>query len=459
MDRPRNVLIVEDVGTLAQTYLSYLRTEQVDAKAVGTAAAAEAALAAGDVDVLVLDINLPDGNGLDLLRKIKSARAATDVIVVTAQGSVNLAVEAMRLGASDFLVKPLAADRLRVTLRNALERRRLAKTVVTLKAEFGRDRFCGFIGRSLAMQSIYRIVQSAARSKATVMITGESGTGKEVCAEAVHELSGRAGKPLVAINCAAIPRDLLESEIFGHMKGAFTGATSDRQGAAMMADGGTLFLDEVCELELSFQAKLLRFLQTGVVQRVGCERTHPVDVRIICATNRDPRQEVVAGRFREDLFFRLHVIPVEMPALRQREDDVLIIAREFLQRFAAEDGKDFTGFAPEVEAALLGYSWPGNVRELQNLVRKIVVLNEGPLVSLDMLPSELRCQNVAAVAAPVSSVDPASAVLPLDLVIDRAIDAAMQRFDGSIPKAAAALQISPSTIYRRLQSKIERLAG
>ena len=258
-------------------------------------------------------------------------------IVITANGSINRAVQAMRAGAFDFLVKPFDEARLLCAVENAL---------ASAPDRRGRGAgdpapagFQGFIGGSAAMQDIYRMVRSIGRSTATVFITGESGTGKEVCARAIHAMSTRAAKPFVPLNCAAIPRDLLESEVFGHLKGAFTGALSDKPGAAAVADGGTLFLDEICEMDLSLQTKLLRFLQTSTIQPVGAARPIPVDVRIVCATNRDPAEEVRQGRFREDLYYRLHVVPIHMPPLRARPDDIMDIAQASLVEFAAEEGK------------------------------------------------------------------------------------------------------------------------
>ncbi len=252
--------------------------------------------------VLLVDVNLPDRNGLEILQHVRQKQMPVEVVMMTAQGSVQLAVEAMRQGAFDFVMKPFSPDRLRVTVRNAHDRRSLANTIAAISESFDRERFASFIGRSLPMQATYRIIQSAASSNATVFVTGESGTGKELCADALHRLSRRAKAPFVAINCAAIPRDMLESEIFGHAKGAFTGAISDRKGAVLQANGGTLFLDEICEMDLALQAKMLRFLQTMTVQRVGEDQVRQVDIRIVCATNRDPQAEVAAGRFREDLF-------------------------------------------------------------------------------------------------------------------------------------------------------------
>ncbi|MFO1161049.1 MAG: sigma-54 dependent transcriptional regulator [Reyranellaceae bacterium] len=461
MSSTRNrVLIVEDAPALAETYAAYLKAEDCVVEIVGSGTGAQKVLETAPPQLILLDVNLPDMNGIDLLRDLRKRALPTEVIIMTGQASVRLAVESMREGALDFLTKPFSADRLRVTVRNALARHRLEEQVAVIQEETGRDRFCSFIGRSMAMQAVYRILQNAAGSKATVFVTGESGTGKELCADALHRLSRRRDKPFVALNCAAIPRDLIESEVFGHVKGAFTGATSERLGAALQANGGTLFLDEICEMDLGLQAKMLRFLQTGSVQRVGEDKTRPVDVRIVCATNRNPQVEVEAGRFREDLFYRLHVIPVDLPPLRERDDDVLLIARQFVRQFAEEDDKRFRGFTGDAETALLAYGWPGNVRELQNTVRNIVVLNDGELIELSMLPQNLQGLRPSTVAmttdtAPAASVSlplvEPGPIVPLEVVVRRAIEQAISRCDGNIPKAAAALQVSPSTIYRRIQ--------
>jgi DNA-binding NtrC family response regulator len=312
------------------------------------------------------------------------------------------------------------------------------------------------------------MVRSIGRSTATVFITGESGTGKEVCARAIHAMSTRAAKPFVPLNCAAIPRDLLESEVFGHLKGAFTGALSDKPGAAAVADGGTLFLDEICEMDLTLQTKLLRFLQTSTIQPVGAARPIPVDVRIVCATNRDPAEEVRQGRFREDLYYRLHVVPIHMPPLRARADDIMDIAQSSLTEFAAEEGKRFIGFHPEVVSVLETRPWPGNVRQLLNVIRNIVVLHDGPLVSSAMLPPEIALdaahspaandplapQAAAFVAPPASTRDRVTPLVGVSMAeVERElIEATIAHCDGSIPRAARMLELSPSTIYRKLET-------
>lgn len=447
------VLLIEDTRSLAELYRAYLRDAPWRFVHVGTAAEARALLARESVEAVLLDLQLPDAQGLDVLRELRARRPAPEVIVITAHGSVATAVAAMQAGASDFLVKPFPRERLVVTIANALERRRLARELAELRRAADRTTFAGFIGAAPAMQAVYRIIENAAASRATVFITGESGTGKELAAEAIHRLSPRRDKPFVAINCAAIPRDLMESEMFGHVRGAFTGAVADRAGAASQADGGTLFLDEVCELDLALQGKLLRFIQTGTFQRVGSTKTEQVDVRFVCATNKDPLEEVRAGRFREDLYYRLHVIPITMPPLRERAEDILLIAEAFLARFAAEEKKAFRGFSAEAKAALLAYPWPGNVRELENAIRTAVVLHDGDLLEASMLPAQVirpgRTRTTALLPRAPAGEDLANLIRPLAEVEREAIERAIALCGGNIAKAAAHLGVSPSTIYRK----------
>lgn len=307
------------------------------------------------------------------------------------------------------------------------------------------------IGTSAPLRKVLQTILQAAPSKASVFITGESGTGKEVCAELIHDLSERAGKPFIPVNCGAIPRDLIESELFGHLKGSFTGAIADREGAAALAHGGTLFLDEICELETGLQTRLLRFLQTGLIQPVGAGRQRAVDVRVVCATNRDPKLEVAEGRLRKDLFYRLHVIPIQMPVLAARGGDILTLAEHFLALYAGEEGKTFTSIAPEAAAALSAYGWPGNVRELQNVMRGVVVLNQGPEVALHMLPEELQISrpNVVPFDGAEASSFEAEGGQELWMIERDAILGAIRDCGGSIPQAARRLGVSPSTIYRK----------
>jgi two-component system repressor protein LuxO len=448
------VLLVEDTRSLAEVYRAYLRDAPWTFVHAATGAEARAAMATRRPEVVLLDLNLPDVDGLALLRELRARRPAPEVIVITAHGSVAVAVAAMKAGAADFLAKPFAQERLLVTVSNALERRRLAREVEALRHAADRTTFGGFIGGAPAMQAVYRIIENAAASRATVFLTGESGTGKELAAEAVHRLSPRRDKPFVAINCAAIPRELMESEVFGHMRGAFTGALADRTGAAGEADGGTLFLDEVCELDLALQGKLLRFIQTGRFQRVGAAREEQVDVRFVCATNRDPLEEVRQGRFREDLYYRLHVIPIALPPLRERGEDILRIAEAFLARFATEERRHFRGFTAEARAVLLAHPWPGNVRELENAIRTAVVLHDGDLLDAGMLPAQVqRGAERAPPPAPAPRELPpeegARLIRPLAEVERAAIERAIALCGGNITRAAAELGVSPSTIYRK----------
>lgn len=449
----RYLLMVEDTASVAALYRSYLTPLGIDINIVGTGRDAIESLSFRTPDLILLDLRLPDMTGMDVLHEVKQQNPDVPVIFMTAHGSIDTAVEAMRHGAQDFLIKPCEADRLRVTVNNAI--RKASK----LKTEDGINQgYQGFIGSSHTMQAVYRTIDSAAASKASIFITGESGTGKEVCAEAIHAASKRGDKPFIAINCAAIPKDLIESELFGHVKGAFTGAATDRQGAAELADGGTLFLDELCEMDLDLQTKLLRFIQTGTFQKVGSSKMKSVDVRFVCATNRDPWKEVQEGRFREDLYYRLYVIPLHLPPLRERDEDVIEIAYSLLGFMSKEEGKDFIRLSPEVVDCFSRYEWPGNVRQLQNVLRNVVVLNNGKEIRLDMLPPPLNkpIHGSEVSASQEKEVLTVHDIFPLWLTEKRAIEQAIQACDGNIPKAAGYLDVSPSTIYRKLQAWNEK---
>ncbi|MCX7098872.1 MAG: sigma-54 dependent transcriptional regulator [Methylococcales bacterium] len=452
------LLLVEDSSSLAAVYQNYLRDENLQLVHKETGADAMGYLASHVPNVILLDLKLPDMEGMDILKHVHELGMPCSVVIITAHGSVDVAVDAMRYGAFDFIEKPFSAKRLLVTVRNALERQNLNNMVESYREQFDRDSYHGFIGASLVMQAVYSTIDNAAASKATVFITGESGTGKEVCAEAIHKQSPRKDQPFIALNCAAIPRDLMESEVFGHVKGAFTGAGADRIGAAGQAHGGTLFLDEICEMDMDLQSKLLRFIQTSSFQKVGGSQLEQVDIRFVCATNRDPWSEVKAGRFREDLFYRLHVIPIFLPALREREQDVILIARHFLLAYSKEEGKPFIRFAPEVEMIMLNYPWPGNIRQLLNVIRNIVVLHHAEEVTPAMLPPPLNTliyNNMAAAsppAAPMASAGQMADIQPLWLTEKHNIERVIALCDGNIPKAANFLEVSASTLYRKLQS-------
>jgi len=470
--RDSRVLLIEDTAALAAAYAMQLGNEGIGVDTASRGDESREMLARRAYAVVLLDLQLPDADGLDILRDIAERGEDTRVIVITADSSLDRVVAAMRMGAHDYLAKPIPPSRLLVTVRNALELVALRRQISSLQHDAPRQGFQGFVGASRPMQVVYQAIENVAESRATVFITGESGTGKEVCAEAIHRAGPRRVMPFVAINCGAIPRDLMESEIFGHVKGSFTGAISGRDGAATLAHGGTLFLDEICEMDAALQTKLLRFLQTGVIQRVGSQKTEKVDVRVVCATNRDPEREVAAGRFREDLYYRLNVIPIQMPALRERGEDVLLIARSLLGKLAAEEGRAFRDFAPDAAKALLEYSWPGNVRELQNVIRRVVVMNQGERVEKDMLPPAVRGVEPPSPAPAIDAPVPPAATprrgteaamagttaswVPEGLTlaaIERAvIEATIVRCQGNVPEAARVLGVSPSTLYRKRAS-------
>ncbi len=444
---PVCVLVVESDPVARRLLAEALRADACRVhQAADTADAMDFSGERIDGAIVCVDAGAPH----EIVSVLRHIGIAGPIVAMSRNGSVQHAVETMRAGADDFLVKPFQAAN--------VARRLLAKIGEpqgsTVRASSVRrnslEDFHDFIGSSPAMLSLYAQIERVAPSKAPVFITGESGAGKEVCAEAVHACSGRAGGPFIAINCSAIPRELMESEIFGHVKGAFTGAHEDRAGAAELAHGGTLFLDEVGELDLALQAKLLRFVQTGTVRRVGDTKLKHVDVRFVCATNREPAREIQAGRFREDLYYRLHVLPLHLPPLRERGEDIVRLARAFLLIFTEEEGRRFRGFAPEAEYFLRAHRWPGNVRELQNVIRRVVVLHDGEEVSADMLA--LSGTHEPARDTGALPVVPSPSIDPFWQQEQRIIKAALEAFDGNAHKAAHALEISPSTIYRKLQA-------
>ncbi|MBL9050181.1 MAG: sigma-54-dependent Fis family transcriptional regulator [Tabrizicola sp.] len=458
-----SVLLIEDTLSLQMVYRSILATAGHRVVVAGSAEDGLTQFRTHRPQVVLLDLVLPDRDGLEVMQDILTQEPETRIIAITANGSVNRAVEAMRAGAHDFLVKPFEEGRFLATVQNALAEANLRDTPA-VPVQRARDPVAvseassGFIGSSDAMRRIHTTISSVARSMATVFITGESGTGKELCALAVHANSGRASGPFIALNCGAIPQDLLESEVFGHVKGSFTGAISDKPGAAAAADGGTLFLDEICEMAPALQTKLLRFLQTSTVQPVGATRPRKVNVRIVCATNRDPLDAVRRGHFREDLYYRLYVVPIHMPPLRDRGNDVLEIAEAALSRFAQEEGRQFHGLDSQVRSLLPSLPWPGNVRQLLNVMRNVVVLNQGGWVTPEMLPPGLTEEALQLDQPPVASLGPDAAApeslvgLTLAEAERRLIEATLAQYGGSIPKAARVLDVSPSTLYRKIEA-------
>ncbi|CAN5146453.1 sigma-54 dependent transcriptional regulator [soil metagenome] len=442
---PVGVFIV-DADPGQRRALAGLIADRADGRFTATACAnPEEALAAfGSRRDAIVIADLATVGGPERIAEL--VRGELPLIATSANGSLSNAVAAVRGGAIDFLAKPIGAkaliDRLDATVAGWRPTPAPLPAAASAPQPAGTD-FAGFIGRSQAMLAVYEQIRRVAASRAPVFITGESGTGKEICAEAIHAHPGRTDRPFVAINCSAIPRDLMESEIFGHVRGAFTGATENRTGAAELADGGTLFLDEVAEMDIGLQAKLLRFLESGSLRRVGSGETKRVDVRIVCATNRDPQAEVEAGRFRADLFYRLHVLPIHLPALRDRREDIPRLAAFFLDRFAREEGQPPPACGAVSMGELERAYWPGNVRQLANTLRRMVVL--GGTVGIEPETAPV----VAALAATM-------AVTPYWQAEREIIETAIAAFAGNVAQAAAALEISPSTIYRKREAWADR---
>ena len=394
-----SVLIVDDEPRILARLADALRREGHEAVAAASAREAQEALARRPFDVLVIDNLMPDKSGLEVIRELAAAAATAErpqILMMTAHATVESAIEAMKLGAFDYLQKPFEIDELLVAVRRAVDHQRLQHHHRYLLSE--RDEqfdHYGIIGSSRAIQDVVETARRVAQSRSTVLVTGETGTGKELIARAIHNWSAQREAPLVKVNCAAIPETLLESELFGHVRGAFTGAASNKKGRFALADGGTIFLDEIGTLAASVQAKLLRVLQEREFEPLGAERSYAVDVRVIAATNRDLRQLVAEGRFQEDLYYRLAVIPIAMPPLRARRDDIPVLVDHFVRKHAARAGRTIARVEPAVMAILARADWPGNVRELENTVERAVVLSTGPVIE----PASVQLLGAAPAAA------------------------------------------------------------
>jgi DNA-binding NtrC family response regulator len=449
-----DVLVVEDKDSLRAMLRKTLESRGYSVEEAGDAYEARRRLAAAPFLVVLTDLRLPAGNGFDVLQAAREASAQMPVIVMTAFGTIEEAVQAMKQGAADFLTKPVDTDHLMLLLERAIDRRRLHTEYVLLKDEYQR-RFGlpAVIGEDPAFKETLLSVQRAAQSEANVLLLGESGTGKELLARSLHQLSTRAKGPFVAINCAAIPEQLLENELFGHEKGAFTGATGRKTGRAELAHRGTLFLDEIGEMPTSVQAKILRLVQEKQFERVGGVQTLSVDVRVVAATNRDLRAAVAAKEFREDLFFRLSVFPIEIPPLRRRRGDIPVLADAFLKRYASELGRRGLRLSDEARAALVEHSWPGNVRELQNTLERAVILCDGATIG----PEHLRLGGGGAGGPTIADVIDLSGTLEdvgrraTERAEEETVRLAMREAEGNRAQAAKRLGLSLSTLGRRLR--------
>ncbi len=410
----------------------------------------------GAVDLILADLSLPGGGGMELLERVRESHPETAVVLLSAFGSVQDAVKAMQHGAADFLGKPFAPDQVLLAVDRALEKSALQRENQQLKTALDdRLRLDNVIGTDPRMQAVFKTVQAVADTRTTVLVTGESGTGKTLLARALHQLSDRKLGPFVEVNCGALPENLLESELFGHVKGAFTGAVRDKVGKFEAAAGGTIFLDEIGTSTLAFQIKLLRVLQDRVIERVGDTQTLPVDVRIVLATNKDLEQAVRDGEFREDLFYRINVVSVEMPPLRERRADIQALAEHFLRRFAAEHGRDAARFSDRAIASLSRAAWPGNVRQLENVVERAVVLSRGEVIDRDDLPAALSVGDDAPAAVEALDSTPSGPPLPLKQAMlepeKRVIEQALTWCGGNRERAAAVLGINRSTLFHKLK--------
>jgi two-component system response regulator PilR (NtrC family) len=384
------ILIVDDEKGMREFLSIMLKKEGYDCAAYSSGEAALEHFKSSPSGLAIVDLKMPGMGGLKLLKELKELNPEVSVIVVTAYASVDSAVEAMKLGAYDYFTKPFNVEDIKVHIKRALDWKKLEKENIRLKEDIRALRgFENIIGKSPRMTKIYALVCAVAPTKTNILVTGESGTGKELVARAIHEQSERRDGPFVSVNCGAIPEALLESELFGHVKGAFTGADANREGLAEAAAEGTLFMDEITELPLPLQVKLLRFIQEKKIRRVGSTTDIPLDIRFIAATNKNPEEEVKKGRFREDLFYRLNVVRVEMPPLRERKEDIPELARFFLEKYNKSHGKDIKGISAEALSALLGYDYPGNVRELENAIERATALEAGDYIRKETLPPQM----------------------------------------------------------------------
>jgi len=443
--RPIQVLVVDDEKP---TRVLMERELPPSGCAVVTAQSGEEALdvlSRRDFDVVLLDLRMPGLGGMETLRRLRSSGVTAEVVVLTGHPEIESAVEAMKLGAYDYLTKPFKLSEVEAVLRRAMEKRQLQEENIALRRMVGQeDEASVILGGSPAMQSLLRLVERVAASNAPVLISGETGTGKGLIARAIHRASPRADRPFLVINCSAFQDQLLESELFGHEKGAFTGAVSAKAGLLEVVDGGTVFLDEVAEMSPAMQAKLLQVLDTGELRRVGGTRLRRIDTRIFAATNKDLQQEVRAGRFREDLFFRLNVVSIEVPPLRDRREDIPRLVEHFLSQFRLP-GQQAKSFSPEVLPYLVGYAWPGNVRELANTIERLVLLAPGAIIRSEDLPPNIR---LTADLPP----EEAEAPLPLAEVERRSIIRALRYTQGKKAPAARLLGIDVKTLTHKIRA-------
>ncbi len=452
------ILVIDDEPGLRHTISLILREDGHEVEASADGAAALGSLATTDASLIVCDVRMPGIDGLTFLDRYRAAAGRALVVMMSAYGDDEAAVEAIRRGAYDYISKPFRADQLQLVIRKAIERENLRHEVARLSDELvalrGAD---GVVGHSAALREVVAVARKVARHPSTVLVTGESGTGKELIARLVHSSSPRSAAAFVAVNCAAIPEALLESELFGHTRGAFTGASQDRRGLFEEADGGTLFLDEIGELPLALQVKLLRVLQEGEIRRVGDNASRTIDVRLVAATSRDLEAEVAAGRFRADLYYRVNVVRLELPPLRERRDDIAELARHFAQAHAARLAMPAPAIAADAMRALLEYNWPGNVRELENVIERALVLTDDARIDLPQLPPQVS--RVSEPAGAVRSPNGTHAPTEHDLSVKRRTESlerdliaqALERTAGNRTRAAQLLDLSHRALLYKIR--------
>ncbi|MDI2591745.1 sigma-54 dependent transcriptional regulator [Pseudomonas sp. N3-W] len=449
-----NILVVDDEPKLCDLLASALSQNDITVFTASNGLHALKVLEAEDIDLVISDWRMPGMDGPQLLAEIKNRFPQLPVIVMTAYSTVKNAVQSMRNGAFDYIAKPFDIDELDITVSKALQFRDILKDNQRMRAELDEhQQIDSLVGDSPSFRQVLQAVDSVRESNATILLTGESGTGKEMVARAIHKHGNRADKPFVAVNCAAIPEGLLESEMFGHRKGAFTGAVSDRIGRFQQADKGTLFLDEIGEMPLALQAKILRALQERIIEPVGDPRERKVDVRVIAATNKNLLDAVANKEFREDLYYRLNVFPIPLPALRERLEDIAPLARHFANTLGSAAGKRFSGFSPEALQAMASYSWPGNIRELQNCVERATIVASGTVIEEQDLPAYLFASQPADSSALTSDVNgvPADLEAALAEVEKTYILAALQQSNGVQAAAAQLIGISERSFWYRLK--------
>ena len=445
--------MVDDELSMRELLSITLRQAGYEVSLADGGATAIDALRQESFSLVITDLRMRGSDGMDVLRAAREIAPDTVVIVVTAYASTTTAVEAMKLGAYDYVTKPFKLDEIRVTIANALERKRLAEENRALRRQLSKERpFEGFVGKSSRMLTVFDIIRKTADSGSNVMITGESGTGKELVARAIHRASSRHDQPFVSVNCGAIPETLLESELFGHVKGAFTGAVTSSAGLFASADRGTLFLDEITEIPTTVQVKLLRAIQEREIRRVGDVRDVPVDVQLIAASNRDLQKAVGEGALREDLFYRLNVIPIDLPPLRERREDLPLLIAHFIGKIGDSLGKNVKGFTPAAMTLLERYRWPGNIRELENVIERAMVLGSGDVIDVDALPETVRQPSgpgTVEIDLPMEGLDLEDA---LSRIEQRYIQMALERTGGVQTRAAELLKVS----FRQFRYKLRK---